>query len=157
VIYVFDTSAFIELFRHFYPSRFPTLWDSFDDLVERECIVSVREVLNEVTRYHVNDRLAEWVNGHKEVFATPSTDELSTVRSIFENQHFRMLISKKSMLQGTPVADPFIVARAHRRGAVVVSQEEYKPNAAKIPNVCESLDVECVTLAACRTLRAQGI
>ena len=46
--YVFDSDSLINLFRHYYPERFPTLWEKFDALVEEGKIVSVREVFNKI-------------------------------------------------------------------------------------------------------------
>ena len=37
---------------------------------------------------------------------------------------------------GTPVADPFIIAKAKANGLSVVTQEVYRENAHKIPNIC---------------------
>ena len=31
--YVFDSDSLIDLFWHYYPERFPTLWEKFDTLV----------------------------------------------------------------------------------------------------------------------------
>jgi len=45
------------------------------------------------------------------------------------------------MLRGYPVADPFVVARAQSIEACVVTEEASKPNAAKIPNVCDHFGV----------------
>lgn len=44
MIYVFDTSAFITLFRYenYNIEVFPTLWEEFDELIEKEKIISVR-------------------------------------------------------------------------------------------------------------------
>ena len=58
MIYVFDSSTLIHLFRNFYLSRFPSLWDKFDQAVKVESITSVREVWNEIKDYE--DRLAAW-------------------------------------------------------------------------------------------------
>ncbi|GAH81232.1 unnamed protein product, partial [marine sediment metagenome] len=33
MIYVFDSDTLIDLFRHYYLERFPTLWQNFDNLV----------------------------------------------------------------------------------------------------------------------------
>lgn len=49
-------------------------------------------------------------------------------------------------MQGKPVADPFVIAKAKVVEGIVVTQEEYKPNAAKIPNICEELAVSCVNV-----------
>jgi len=39
-MYVFDTSPLSLLFRNFYRSRFPTLWEKFDELIVEKRIVS---------------------------------------------------------------------------------------------------------------------
>ena len=50
------------------------------------------------------------------------------------------------MLRGGRNADPFLIARAAVVGATVVTMEQFKPNAAKIPNICQHFDVQCVDL-----------
>ena len=44
------------------------------------------------------------------------------------------------------MADPFIIAKAELCSGIVVTQEEYKPNGVKIPNVCEERKIECINL-----------
>jgi len=56
------------------------------------------------------------------------------------------LIGQKAILKGTPVADPFVLALAKAREGTVVTQERYKPKAAKLPNVCEHFQVPCHNL-----------
>lgn len=46
--YAFDSDSLINLFRHYYPERFPTLWEKFDALVSEGKLISVREVVNEI-------------------------------------------------------------------------------------------------------------
>ncbi|MFX0203731.1 MAG: DUF4411 family protein, partial [Candidatus Hodarchaeota archaeon] len=46
--YVFDSDSLINLFRHYYPERFPTLWEKFNTLVSEGELTSVREVYNEI-------------------------------------------------------------------------------------------------------------
>lgn len=146
MLYVFDTCAFRVLFNHYYPSRFPTLWERFDYLVENQEIVSVREVANEIDSYYAKDALSNWARKHPEVFYKPNYDELRCVSNIFSNEHFSSLVSKSNLLQGKPVADPFIIAKAKVSEGVVITQEKYKENAAKIPNVCKELAVPCTNL-----------
>jgi hypothetical protein len=50
-VYVFDSSPLIILFRHYYPDRFPTLWENFESLKADNKIISVREVFNEISVY----------------------------------------------------------------------------------------------------------
>ena len=147
MIYVFDSGPLIDLFRHYYPDRFPSLWENFDTLVLEQRIISVREVRKELEGR--GDRLSAWVKGHRELFSTPATDELNFVAEIFKVTHFQMLVRKKERLNGKPVADPFVIAKAKIQAeGCVVTQEIYKPHAAKIPNVCERFGISCLNLEA---------
>ncbi len=146
--YVFDTNCFIVIFTHFYKSRFPSLWENFDDLIAVRRIVSVREVANEINQYYKETRLTKWVKGNPQVFEQPTAAETSFVNKIFEHPHFQNLISRKNILEGKPAADPFIIAKAKIIDAYVVTQEEYRKNAAKIPNVCKYFAVPFITLEA---------
>lgn len=47
---------------------------------------------------------------------------------------------------GTPVADPFIIAKAKVYNLVVVTQEVFRENAHKIPNICIEHNVKYMTL-----------
>lgn len=56
-------------------------------------------------------------------------------------------IEKQKLYKGGRNADAFIVARAYATGGTVVTMERFKPNAVKVPNICEHfkipyLDVE---------------
>ena len=108
-------------------------------------IISVREVRNELEES--DDELSEWVKDHRESFLTPTTAELNFVTEIFRIPHFRALVRKKEQLQGKPVADPFVIAKAkmHEEGCVV-TQEVRRSNAAKIPNVCDHFGIPCLNL-----------
>lgn len=146
-MYVFDTNSLIVLFNHFYLDRFPSLWARFDELIVSGEIVSVREVYNEIVAYaNVNSRLVQWAKGHRELFEQPSVEEMGFVAQIFSVAHFMALIRKKETLEGRPVADPFLVAKAKVENTTLVTQEERRENAAKIPNVCEHFGVQYTNL-----------
>jgi hypothetical protein len=143
--YVFDSDSLINLFRHYYPERFPTLWEKFHALVSAGELISVREVYNEIVSGE--DSLAIWAKGQrKELFSEPTTLELQFVSEIFKVQHFQAMIRKQERLKGKPVADPFVIARAKISGACVVTQEKSTENAAKIPNVCKHFGIDCTNL-----------
>ena len=147
MIYVFDSSPLIDLFRHMYPDRFPSLWVNFDALVSEHRIISVLEVRNELVGR--GDRLSDWVKGHRGFFLAPTANELGFVTEIFKVAHFQTLVRRKEQLQGKPVADPFVIAKAQAlEQGCVVTQEVKKPNAARIPNVCEHFDIPCLNLEA---------
>jgi len=86
------------------------------------------------------------VDQHKGLFLTPTPEETALVAKIFQVKHFQALIGEKQRLKGQPVADPFVVAMAKARRGTAVTQERWKENAAKIPNVCKHLDVPCLSL-----------
>lgn len=65
---------------------------------------------------------------------------------IFKKRHFQDNIEKIKLLKGGPVADPFLVAKAKALNGIVVTQEEFKPNSVKLPNICEFMGVQCTNL-----------
>ena len=146
-MYIFDNSCFIVLFNHFYLDRFPSLWTRFDELILSGEIVSVREVYNEIIGYgNQESRIVLWAKEHRDLFGQPSVREMEFVAEIFSVAHFQALIKRKEMLEGRPVADPFLVAKAKVENATVVTQEGLRENAAKIPNVCEHFSVQYTNL-----------
>ncbi len=145
--YVFDTSSLVDLFDNFYHGRFPSLWEKFDSLVSGGDILVVRETLNEIERYNRSVRLVTWAKDHRRLFTQPSPEELEFVNQIFAIPHFQLLIAKKKILHGQPVADPFVIAKAKVACAMVVTEEESREGmAAKIPNVCDYFGIECTNL-----------
>jgi len=143
--YVFDSGPLIDLFRHYYPSRFPTLWEKFHNLVLEEELISVREVYNEINSR--KDMLTSWAKKEKDkLFSQPTIEEFQFVREIFQVRHFQSMIRKKERLRGKPVADPFVIARAKVLDCQVVTTELFKDNSAKIPNVCKHFSVQCINL-----------
>jgi hypothetical protein len=145
MIYVFDTSSF-RVLRHYYRGTFESIWLGIEELANNGLLVSTREVFNELQQFNDASLILDWAKNFKSIFATPSNEELAFVRKIFEVEHFAALISAKSVLKGTPVADPFVIAAAWVKGGTVVTQESLKPNAAKIPNVCDHFGVPLTDL-----------
>jgi len=143
--YVFDSGPLIDLFRHYYPSRFPTLWERFHALVLEDELISVKEVYNEINSRE--DMLTSWAKKEKDkLFSRPTIEEFQFVREIFRVRHFQAMIRKKERLRGKPVADPFVIARAKVLDCQVVTTELFKDNSAKIPNVCKHFSVQCINL-----------
>ena len=68
------------------------------------------------------------------------------VTKIFSVSHFQTLVREKDRLTGHLSADPFIIAKAEFIDGCVVTEEMLKPNAAKIPNVCEHFEIDCTNL-----------
>lgn len=145
MIYVFDSGPLIWMFRYYYPQRFPSLWEQFDELVDSRRVISVKEVARELEGQE--DLLATWVKDNGNVFQLPSASELSLVSAIFQVPHFQGLIRKQERLQGKAVADPFVIAKAGSiDSGCVVTTEKYKKNASKVPNVCEHFEIPYMNL-----------
>ncbi len=149
MIYVFDTSSFIVL-ENFYPETFPTFWEHVDELVESGRLISVSEVYKEIQNVVAADHLIAWTDGHMHIFQPPMTQEMA-VADIFAIAHFQQLISEKQRVKGSPVADPWVIARARVLNGCVVTEETLKPHAAKIPNVCQHFTVDCTNLQGALT------
>jgi hypothetical protein len=143
--YVFDTSSF-RVLDHYFPARFPTFWEEFNRLITNERIISVREVRRELENQPIRTHLEEWVKNNRDIFLLPEAEETEFIRKIFSISHFQQMVSRKNQLRARPVADPFVIASAQIRQGCVVTEETYKPNAARIPNVCEHFEIDCISL-----------
>lgn len=144
MIYVFDTSPLIDLFRHYYKKRFPSLWEKFNALIEGKRIVSTLENYREIEIQ--DDLLFQWVETHKDIFQPLSRDEALFVSKIYSIPHFHYNIDQKKLYKGGLHADPFVIAKAANLKGTVVTCEKHKPNGAKIPNICEHFDIPCLDL-----------
>lgn len=144
-MYVFDNSPLSHLFKNYYRGRFPTLWQHFDELVSEKAIVSTREVRRELEDFS-SPGLEEWLDDNRSIFETPTVEEAHFVARIFANPHFQQNIERQKLLRGGKNADPFVIARAAIENRTVVTLEGRRPNAVKIPNICDYFDVDCIDL-----------
>jgi hypothetical protein len=144
MIYVFDTNSLSAL-DAYYPKVFTSFWAQFDAAASAGDIISTREVKAELDRSGLANVLA-WARSNSAVFTTPSAAETAFVATILAVPHFQTLINSRAALNGTPVADPFVIACAKVKGGTVVTEEKPKPNSAKIPNVCAHFQVPCINL-----------
>ena len=128
-MYVFDNSPLSQLFNSYYRSRFPTLWELFDELVEDGLVTSTREVAREIEQYGRGDE--EWMKQNGKIFSTPTASETEFIREIYEVEHFRQNIELKKIRGGGIVADPFVIAKAAVNDAIVVTLETKQPNSVK--------------------------
>ncbi|MEO3427719.1 PIN domain-containing protein [Pelagibius sp. CAU 1746] len=143
--YVFDTSAFSPLFRNFYRGRFPSLWREYDELVADGRIVSTREVHREIEDGPI-ESLRGWANENMNLFPPPTAAQGAFVGEIYRVPHFQQNIELQKILKGGKNADPFVIARAQVDERTVVTSEALRPNASKIPNICEHFGINWLTL-----------
>ena len=130
----------------YYPSRFVTIWQRIDELVMKEELFSVREVRREIEENCPSEDIGEWVHRNRHIFRKPNSEELRQVSDIFKHKQFLGFVTKKNILQGRPVADPFIVAAAKIHHGIVVTMEKFKSGGARIPTACETFGVRCIDL-----------
>ena len=143
--YVFDNSPLSTLFRNYYRRRFPTLWQHFDELVDNGDIVSTREALREIEDGAV-ESLREWAQQNSELFIMPNAEEGAFVARIYAVQHFQQNIELQKILKGGRNADSFVIAKAAVNGFTVVTMEQLRDNAVKIPNICNHFDIPWMSL-----------
>lgn len=145
MIYVFDTNIFI-IIGHYYPNQFPSFWERLKKYINEEKITSTREVLNELKNRNEKEFMVEFINDYKHIFTIPTSGELSFVSEIFKIPHYQQIVHEKQRLKGTPVADPFVIAAAKVKSGCVVTQESFKENAARIPNICNHFGIDCIDM-----------
>lgn len=146
--YSMDSNTLSQIYRFYYKDRFPSFWQRFNALVSSGRAGSVSEVEAElVRRSGLDSAVRELKQLNQGFLALPASEEQLFVTQIFGVPHFRNLISAKAIAKGLPVADPFVIAKASASmGMCVVTEEVHRPNAVRIPNVCEYFGIECINL-----------
>lgn len=144
-MYALDTSVISTLHKNFYRRTFKSLWEAFDAMVAAGQFTSTREVLRELEDSAVGTD-HDWAKANQGLFVTPDTAEGAFIAGIFAVPHFQANFSQQKLIKGGKNADPFLIARAAVTGATVLTMEQFKPNAAKIPNICDHFGVPCVDL-----------
>jgi hypothetical protein len=144
MVYVLDTSVISALHRNYYRESFVSLWKRFDQMVEEARFTPTREAFRELEDLG-GDALV-WAQANEGLFATPDAKEGSVVAAIYAVPHFQANIERQKLLQGGRNADPFVIARASAIKGAAVTMELLKPNAAKIPNICQHFKVPCLHL-----------
>ena len=139
--YVFDSGPFINC-RYYFPNIFKSYWKKLNQLAGNRAIISVKEVYNEILKG--SDIISDWANLNSRIFEEPSDAEFEVVKDIMSKH--KELIRFANYTGGTPVADPFIIAKAKVNNISVVTQEVFRENAHKIPNICKELSVDYMTL-----------
>ncbi len=140
--YVFDSGPFIDL-NNYPPDIFSSFWDHLNQMLKEGEIISSIEVFREIENYN-DEFVAEWTKKNKKYFLKPSLEEQELSKEILVK--FPYLIKEDAILTGKPLADPFVIAQAKIHNCTLVHQEKLKPNAHKIPNVCEYYKVSEISL-----------
>ena len=151
-LYCVDTSSFLHAWRRDYPPDvFPTFWDNLAESANQSLVVSPQEVLLELERG--GDDVYAWARAHPDMFHPPTQPVQDEVERIV--RRWPEFVPEDS--EDGVWADPYVIALARVRGAIVVTGEKaVGPGARvpKIPNICSALGVLCTDLLG--LIRANG-
>lgn len=139
-MYLWDSNIFIQVAG--FPSAFESFWTDLESKFLSREIQSVSEVKREILS--IKGKMRELIDSCPDLFLTPEEDELNTVGSIMTDSRFEGFIKKKNWLSGHAVADPFIVAVAKHRNAIVVTNENTNDGGSRIPAACKAFGVKSV-------------
>jgi hypothetical protein len=131
------------------PDLFPTLWDRVEEIVGGGRLITPDEVLTELSR--MDDDVAKWAKRHKSPMVAPLSPEVMAAMTDILSRHAR-LMGKGGNRNG---ADPWVIALAKVRGAVVVTEEQAGGGTkVKIPDVCKAENIDCMSVLG--VIRAEG-
>lgn len=144
ITYVVDNNIFSMSFNNNMIEVFKNIWEPWGELIKNKRLISVDEVFYELEAHWKNDTSLEWqwVKDHRFCFQKPTNKECEIMADIFTHKKFQEGIKEKSLRNGTPEADAFLVAKACCIGGMVVTCEsDDKPNSEKIPNIASCYKV----------------
>jgi hypothetical protein len=149
--YCVDTSALLDAWVRWYPpDAFPTFWERIDQTIEEDRLLSSEEVLHDLGRKE-GDTLHAWAKQRKDIFL-PLDDAVQKAH-IQIMARFGQLVDGRT---GKSFADPWVIATAVVNDCTVLTGE--KPTGTvtrpKIPDVCKSLDIDCIGVM--QFIRAEG-
>lgn len=146
--YLLDASVFIQAKRMYYGFDFcPGFWEWIDNAHQQGKIHSVEKIGYELKAG--NDELAMWAEVRDELFFLPPDEK--TLKSLQVIAEWVTAADFKPAAISTFLQDPdyYLIAHAHAYSLTLVTQEavakQHAPSRIKIPNVCISLGVKCVT------------
>lgn len=138
--YCVDTSGWLDGWqRHYPPDVFPSLWAKIDALITNGEIISSEEVYFELQRK--SDDMHDWIKARKQMLV--ALDEAIQIRASALLAEYPRLVDT---LRGRSKADPFVIATAMERNAVLVTGEIISGNLDKprIPDVCQVKSIRCI-------------
>jgi hypothetical protein len=143
MIFCLDTNIFIEAWKGYYAfDFFPDYWDSLDQFAQQGIIFATEEVKREIE--NIDDDLRRWISSKQHFFKPIDDDVQKCLAEVCKDPaHHRLVDSAK----GRSKADPWVIAHAMAKDAIVVTKEEFAPpetSRIRIPNVCEDLGIEWI-------------
>ena len=142
ILYCFDSSALITA-HHRYPiDMFPPLWDRLAETFRGGSVFLCGEAFDEIVE---GDELFNWIKERENqnpLLVQQTLGEILPLAIEIALANPKMATSRS----GEAAADPFVIAHAKIAEATVVTEENISsnPNAQKLPNACERMEVRCI-------------
>ncbi|MBD5164410.1 DUF4411 family protein [Helicobacter sp.] len=149
--YLIDTNIFIESAYRFYAFDIcPGFWDFLEKCARLDSVKSIDKVYNEITSDNPNlQEFKERLN-NREFFLSIENIGLESYAVISQTLR-TMQYTQKAISDFSSGADYFLIALAYQESYTIVTHEAKSGNNAKntikIPNVCESLEIDCIDIA----------
>ena len=139
-VYCFDTSALLDAWtRHYPPDVFPQLWRALEERIAAGDVIAAEEVRVEIGKK--DDSLLKWAKRQQGLFVDLDQTQQERVGEILD-AYPRLVDTRR----GRSGADPFVIALARVRSAIVVTGEndDGTPEKPKIPTVCRHFGVRAI-------------
>ena len=144
--YLLDANVFIQAKNLHYGFDFcPAFWDWLLTANTRRRVFSIERVGRELKAG--NDSLANWAAQRGDDFFLKPTQEMSAHLSTVSNWMVSNGYDPSAVDEFLQAADYYLVAHALATGYSVVTHEvrSMSKKKIKLPDVCDGLDVECLT------------
>ena len=145
--YLLDANVFIQAHQTYYGFDLcPGFWLALSRQNEAKRIFSIDKIRTELLA--LSDKLNDWVmNQAPDTFFKKTADKAVTdaYRDLANWVQNQTQFTPEAKAVFSSVADGWVVAYAKANGLVVVTHEQYSPDARNrvpIPNLCVKLDVE---------------
>ena len=126
--------------RFFPPQNFAALWSRIDLLIDTDRLFAPDEVLHELTIG--GDDLYQWAMKRQDNSFVPINEDHEPVVQELAQQYSINVYSDKGV-----DADPYVIAVAYVRGAIVITEERKQDTPKlKIPNACEEFDIRHISI-----------
>lgn len=145
-LYCIDACSLIWAMKFAYPiEHFPALWGKMSEASKGGLIISTELVFDELNAQEdKTDGILTWAIEHKDMFIKMDDDTALSVSQIVKK--YPLLVDT---LTDKNQADPYLIALAKIKNAVVVSEEgsaHNSPKKMKIPDVCSKEGIRCIKL-----------
>ena len=137
--YSLDSDAIISAWRDYPIQNFPKIWVWVENLGREEVGGMSEVVFKELEKG--GDECYEWFKERKELFVHPNDEDI-------QNEVRRLVNTYNNFgtITGKNEGDPYVIALAKVKGAVVVSNESpsNNMNGPKIPDVCRVENIRVI-------------